>query len=325
MKLSKFSFFFAAVLGVTAGCSNATESPDAFAEASAAAAASAETATVKGDADGWLFVRNELAQLGMGEFWTSFNDRDPVKVIGAYQKALADLGVELIVVPVPAKAALYPEKFAAASTLGSVTQMTPLMDQIAATGAKVVDLEKLYRAELPNDQLYCAQDAHWTPLGAKLAAKAVAESLSGIVSEGTENFSSGEETEIEISGDQAKGEFANLPKEKITTYPVIGEGDPTNAEVLVVGDSHLQVFTDGGAQFHTTGSGFLDQLQLALKQSVASMTNSGDGVDGPRVRIVKAAAKDPAYWEGKKAVVWVFASRAFTAPIQKWREIPAKQ
>ena len=325
MKLMKSSFLFAAALSVTAGCSNATESPDAFAEACAAAADSAETSSVKGDAEGWLFVRNELAQLGKGKFWESFDERDPVKIIGAYQKALGDLGVELVVVPVPAKAALYPEKFAAAATLDSVTQMTPLIEQIAATGAKVVDLETLYRGELANGQLYCAQDAHWTPLGAKLAAEAVAKSLAGIVPEGNESFSAGEKEEIEISGDQAKGEYENLPKEKVMTYPVIGEGDPAKAEVLVVGDSHLQVFTDGGAQFHTTGSGFLDHLQLALKQSVASIYNSGDGVDGPRVRIVRTLGKDPAYWEGKKAVVWVFASRAFTAPIQKWREVPAKQ
>jgi len=183
----------------------------------------------------------------------------------------------------------------------------------------------LYRAGLASGQIYCAQDAHWTPLGAKLAAEAVATSLAGIAPAGNGSFAAGESAEIEITGDQAKGDFADLPKEKLMTFPVTGEGDASGAAVLVVGDSHLQVFSEGGAQFHTTGSGFLDHLQLALNQPVASMKNSGDGVDGPRVRIVKAAAKDPTYWEGKKAVVWVFASRAFTAPIQKWREIPAKQ
>ncbi len=318
------SFFVVAVLSAAVGCSDAMQSPEEFAKAAAAAADGAETATVKGEAEGWLFVRNELAQVGKGEFWESFEGRDPVKVIGAYQKALAELGVELVVVPVPAKAALYPEKFSKAASLDSVTQMTPLIEQIAATGAKVVDLEALYRAELANGQIYCAQDAHWTPLGAKLAAEAVAKKLEGIVPVGGGSFSAGADEEIEISGDLAKGEFANLPKEKLTAYPVMGAGDQADAKVLVVGDSHLQVFTDGGSQFHISGSGFLDHLQLALNQSVSSMKNSGDGVDGPRVRIAKAAAKNSTYWEDKKAVVWVFASRAFAAPIQKWREIPAK-
>src|ERR1051326_5807752 len=73
--------------------------------------------------DGWLFVGGELRLLSLGKFWGSDAAKvsrahkpelaDPVPAILDFQQQLKTRGIELLVVPVPPKASVYPEKIVA--------------------------------------------------------------------------------------------------------------------------------------------------------------------------------------------------------------------
>jgi alginate O-acetyltransferase complex protein AlgJ len=97
------------------------------------------------------------------------------------------------------------------------------------------------------------------------------------------------------------------------------ESDP-ESPVLVLGDSHLQVFRRGGNML-ATQAGFVDHLQMLLPTSVEEFTMQAGGADGPRVEIARATAKNPGFWAKKKVAIWLFTAREFTQG--KWRPIPA--
>src|SRR5436190_6320394 len=70
--------------------------------------------------DGWLFFGGELLLLSLGRFWGDDAAKvsrahkpelaDPVPAILDFQQQLKARGIELLVVPVPPKAAIYPDK-----------------------------------------------------------------------------------------------------------------------------------------------------------------------------------------------------------------------
>lgn len=78
-------------------------------------------ASVRGDDPAWFFLNRELKQLGAGKFWEkdwaeiAANKSDPTPHMVKFNDLLKEKGVRLILVPVPVKAAIYPDKLAARS------------------------------------------------------------------------------------------------------------------------------------------------------------------------------------------------------------------
>src|SRR5438477_3442684 len=70
--------------------------------------------------DGWLFFGGELRLLSLGRFWGNDAARvsrahkpdlaDPLPAILDFQQQLKARGIDLLLVPVPPKASVYPEK-----------------------------------------------------------------------------------------------------------------------------------------------------------------------------------------------------------------------
>ena len=85
----------------------------------AATAEQRHTITVEGR-DGWLFFGPELRHVSVGRFWGDAADAvsrardtavaDPLPAILDFKRQLDSIGVELLIVPVPPKSIIYPEK-----------------------------------------------------------------------------------------------------------------------------------------------------------------------------------------------------------------------
>ena len=92
---------------------------------------------IPGD-DGWMFFVPELRALTVGPFWgddavqVSRSSKpeyaDALPAIVDFHKQLKQAGIELLVVPVPAKAAVYPEEIASvtAGKKATVQRLDPL-------------------------------------------------------------------------------------------------------------------------------------------------------------------------------------------------------
>src|SRR5438128_1198398 len=78
-----------------------------------------KAAAVAGN-DGWIFFGGELRLLSLGRFWGDDARKvsrahkpelaDPIPAILDFQQQLKARGIELLLVPVPPKASVYPEK-----------------------------------------------------------------------------------------------------------------------------------------------------------------------------------------------------------------------
>ena len=298
--------------------------------------------SVPGSTKGWYFLRKELEHVSVGDLATADLSKanqegtDPLPIIAKYNDALKALGVELLVVPVPPKAAIYPEKLSAKIDPATVPSMGAFYGKLKASGVSVLDLETVFKAERaknPDAQLYCATDSHWSPYACALTAKLVAERYKGLPGLSQSTLAHPvtlPEEALEFVGDLVEGpEKDSIAKEKLPLARA-GEGqgksvstvesDPKSA-ILAIGDSHLQVFRKGGNMLATQG-GFIDHLQVDLGSAVEEITMQAGGADGPRVEIAHATAKNPDFWSKKKVVVWVFTAREFT--FGKWRVVPAK-
>lgn len=300
-------------------------------------AASGEPPVIAGR-DGYFFLSSELRQLAAGEFWGGAAAKasqakkpewaDPLPAILDFHSQLKELGIGLVMVPVPLKAARcagkLPDEVRAAlpGGAGDDPAQRAFLGILGDAGIKVVDLSgKLGEAE------YCRTDSHWTPKACEIAAAETAAAIGGepwIAGNRKEGLFTATETELKITGDLAKmADEATALEETLPMRKIEGETESKASPILLLGDSHCLVFHVGGDLF-ATGGGLADQLAFDLGMPIDVLGVRGSGATPARQNLFMRAKADPAYLDGKKVVVWCFASREFTQSQQGWRPLPVR-
>jgi len=332
------------------GANGAPEFIRTFQAQCAALAQTAETngaMTVSGR-DGWLFLASELRHLSVGPFWGESavkvsramqpDQADPLPAIVEFHDQLTAMGIELLVVPVPPKAIIYPDGLldkVPRDSAGRVARLDPALQafyaQLRLKGIRVLDLTTAFvqhRSD-PEGALYCKQDSHWSGNGCVRAAAAIGLELSATFNDYPKQAFTGEWDTVEISGDlwQALGD-PKPPKEKVRIRRVSrasqrGTVAPSRTSpVILLGDSHSLVFHCGDDMLGR-GAGLPDQLALELGFPVDLVAVRGSGATLTRIGLLRRARKEPATMAGKKWVVWCFTARDFTES-DGWRKLPMK-
>ena len=300
-----------------------------FAKACAEMAAGGKLSYPGADPE-WLFLGQELKHLAEGAFWESRSEASDF-FLDLHSK-LKGVGVELIFVPVPAKAAIYPGKLVEGANADSVHATEPFLAKLADAGITVIDLEPELRAAAGGDAgiaSYCRTDAHPSPATCERVASLVADKLSdrdwakAAAAASSVKFAKGEPAEVKIKGDLIPAEKRAAWKAetvKATKAGVAGSLAQVPAEdaaspVVVVGDSHAQIFSLGGEML-MTGCGVVDHLQANLGFTVFLATTRGSSSQAQR-----QIYKGPEFWDGKKALVWVSSAREFTQE-RRWLKLP---
>jgi len=304
-----------------------------------ALAQTGSTMTVPG-VDGWLFLDKELRHATAPRFWGAGPDGaplpgDPLPAILDFKQQLDSVGVDLLVVPVPPKCLIYPDKLAA-----SISAPPPLpkgfgendrefYKTLESHGVAVLDLTDAFvaaRADSP-EPLYCQQDSHWAPAGIQIAATEIAKRIKGkdgldaVPKVPLKSFVA----PVTVNGDLA----AVLPGQKPTPQVVSARFvSPTDAPdnqplppsktspVVLLGDSHNLVFHAGG-DMQAAGAGLPDQLALELGFPVDVVAVRGSGATPARRNL--ARRKDNL--AGRRTVIWCFSAREFTEG-QGWSKVP---
>jgi hypothetical protein len=295
--------------------------------------------------DGWLFFGGELRLLSLGRFWGDEAAKvsrahkpelkDPVPAILDFQQQLKARGIELVVVPVPPKAAVYPEKIVPGIDVRT-TDPAPMLhrfyDELRAAGIDVLDLSALLiqNRDDPRGAVFCKIDSHWSGIGCALAAQAIAEKVrQKLAAPSTPKQYMAEWKEAQISGDLARllPPDAHKPApEKIAVQSVSEKGtgaavEPdANSPLLLLGDSHTLVYHD--RDFSPERAGLVDQLALQLGFAPDLIGTSGSGATPVRVNLYRRSLKDPGYLAKKKIAVWCFAAREFTEATEGWAKVP---
>jgi hypothetical protein len=236
--------------------------------------------------EGWLFYRPDVrwvvepdrpdtsSEEGRWVEPAQGTDQDSVvRAIVHFRDQLKERGIKVLVMPVPGKPSIYPQKLSRmvgqdANRLSSPT--LELIQKLSAQGVQVVDLFDRFsraRQEKPGEDLYLAQDTHWTPAGAEIAAEALAEKLRSlgwapartvdftyrivrvrrygdilemIVPRSSQDHTPYEDVECRQVLDATGRALTSSESERPGTYRYPG-GD---ASVLVLGDSFCRIYQD---------------------------------------------------------------------------------
>jgi alginate O-acetyltransferase complex protein AlgJ len=327
----------------------------------AEAAARENKAVVRGR-DGWLFLASELRHLGAGRFWGEAAAQasaaanpdwaDPLPAILDFNEQMRRAGILLVLMPVPPRAVLYPDKLAGDDSspdeLFEPTRMDAHLQEfyrlLGEKGVLVLDITPQMLEARKRDEtlgpVCCRTDSHWSPRGCALAAGILAARASEWQEKGVLPTLPGnaaglaaETRDLEITGDLARmleadpGAFS----EKIPAVLFVGSGEagaqqpvkPDAASpILLMGDSHCLVF-HASNDMHATGAGLLEQLAYGLtpRHTPDLLGVRGSGATTTRLDLRRRAVKSVDYLPGKKVIVWCFAARDFTES-QGWRMVP---
>jgi alginate O-acetyltransferase complex protein AlgJ len=334
----------AAVLWLDWGCGGASFAAMdgvAFRARVAEMAAASDGLAVAG-MDGWLFLTGELRYVGHGQFWgpaaadvSRASDpahADPLPAIVGFHEGLAAKGIELLVVPVPPKVVVFPDRAVEGAEPARMdVPIQAFYSALRAHGVHVIDLTDSFLADRLGERgpIYCRTDTHWAPRACETAAEAIA---AWIRDRGLLPGCAPGEQEVVVTPREIVGDLAAGTTEKeVLSAGVVGDipiaSDPASP-VILMGDSHTLVFSDG--LLHGDRAGLADHLSHGLGMPLdLSFRNRGSGSTVVRTNLlrqqIRSGRDGEDYLAGKKVVVWCFAARELSESTAGWRVLPVSQ
>jgi hypothetical protein len=288
--------------------------------------------------DAWLFYRPGVRYLIDREAHPGANrdpTADPLPAIVSFRDQLRARGIELIVIIVPDKESIYPEKLSRRVPGGRVivcARTLRLLEQLKDLGIDVVDLfEEFGRAKQESGRsvsraLYLVQDTHWSPHGARLAAEIVGKRVVnlGSIAPGSIHC---EERPVAVRrlGDLVK--MLQVPwlersvePEAITCLQVVEADsgnsyhDANDSRVLVLGDSFLRIYERDEPE----SAGFIAHLARELRQPLTSIVSDG----GASTVVRQELSRRSRLLTNKKLVIWEFVERDIAEGTEGWQVLP---
>jgi alginate O-acetyltransferase complex protein AlgJ len=305
---------------------------------------------------GFLASRQMKRRAESGSEWRAPPQPDPRQAVLQFHHQLAARGIRLILMPVPDKATIHPEKFSRRYEHWSGppihnSSYEQFIADVRQAGVLVCDVGNLLweQKQRGGSPVFLATDTHWRPEALELAAAELARLLrqhvplgeatslspggSGVGGEGATARYHRRELPVSNLGDiavmlrlpETQGIFA---PEEIIVHPVVTadgrewQPDP-NAEVLLLGDSFSNIYSHELMNWGK-GAGLAEQLSFALQQPVDAIIQNDNGAHATRATLAEELAKGCDRLAGKKAVVWQFAVRELAVGDWKLLEMQVK-
>ena len=280
--------------------------------------------------DGWYFLAKELRFYSVGPFWGEFaertaiasKDKDPLAAILHFNELLKKQDIHLILVPVPGKVRVYPDKIVEEEPR-AVWDIREFYDLLRNDGIDVIDLRSnFFEMRKAGTDTHCQQDSHWSPQAVKLAAGKIANAVRR---QAWYKDAPKLDSEIRLKEVQVRGDLADMlkdataPLETLTVEEVLLDGQYVESDrdspVVLMGDSHTLVYHSRLLADH---AGLPDHLaaELGMRPDILGMR--GGGANASRIALARRGDN----MAGKRCVIWCFAIREFTEAEQGWKIIP---
>lgn len=286
--------------------------------------------------DGWLFDAGELLRV------SRISTTAPaVGAIADYAQQLRAQNIDLILVPVPPKALVYPDKVTKGLKLGSKKKPARLdsvlkaaMDELSGKNVKVVDLLPVLMAHRDEKAgaTFPRTASSWSPYGVQMVVKEIAAAVrdsraggrGGVTGISVENLT------LEFTGSLAGG----VSKAKPEVLPAvrigrISEGkvrslsfNTSGSSLMLMGGSDLLAWREANNPPGSSGAfcSLADQLAAELQTIPDVLANSGDARNAPRHRILRERTNGQSMLGSTRTVVWVVSALDLTAP--NWQRVP---
>ncbi len=267
--------------------------------------------------DGWLFFSGDYEYLINPGFlrkeklhkrMLSGVQPDPVKAVLQFQEQLKERGIRLILLPVPVKPMIYPDKLSGVSGPLQNPSWEEFKKQMEDNGITVIDPASGFAAmRRQGVEPYLKTDTHWTPAGMRKAAEMTAEAI-------TEQPAGnpGTPEKVTASGDIAamlklpdSGTYFPAETVEVTGYDFVPSRD---AEILLLGDSFVNIYSLEAMNWGTKG-GFAEYLASLLQQPLDVIVRNDAGAYATRLLLSGELRRGRDRLAGKKVVIWEFAIR----------------
>jgi hypothetical protein len=288
---------------------------------------------IAGSDAGWYMTRKSLDTLLSGTYWASAEEkwhsrlieRGALDAIVSYSEALRDRGIDLLLVPVPTKILLYPDRLLGTDAYSDLDETIRLDRKffefyrlLRERGVDVLDIypDLARRVREVEEPIYREDDHHWSSYGDLEVAKLIGEQIEGY--EGLEaipkrDYAILEQTVIVEGVDrgiEVEGVDGVLfkPEHYLDVLAVreVGEDGSLSryrpwreSPVLLIGDSFVYNLSWGNDGF---GAGLRDHLSARLGFPIDSIGVGGGGANGARVEL----SIDEGRLDSKKVVIWCF-------------------
>jgi alginate O-acetyltransferase complex protein AlgJ len=267
-------------------------------------------------------------------------DMDPVNAIVDFRDQLAARGIRLLVVPVPPKSVIEPDRLWAGYPVAAGPAWSPeyarICGRLDAAGVERLDLTgPLWSARAGGD-VFMPLDTHWSQRGMQAAADAIADRvrpwLAGIepLPPATDyravphvyGRASYRFDLVELLGIDA--DLLGRAEDQPATLVVrADDGRPAwadaEAPVLLMGDSYAASFSAEFTRNDPAGAaGLVQHLMLRLRTPVQMLARGGGGATAVR----RLLAERPEMLAAKRIVIWEFTARDLFGCRVAWTPIP---
>jgi len=287
--------------------------------------------------DSWVFFRKTLEYIVGGSLIDQPRDKNPLEHIVEFKEYLNKHNIEMLFMPIPTKAEVYPEKLSVDLQSRVVNPYNrQLLHELQKHGVEVIDLlpaflEAKTKDESMDEYLYQLQDTHWTNRGLQIAAKVVAERIKTFAwyKDSSEPFVS--YTTHDTTFDRLGDIVSKLPESKRTSYPPVtlqatqvlypdgklyrGKAE-TTAPIMLIGDSFTGVFELVDCKGAGLGAHIAEKTQIPT-----DIITSWGG--GPLVRKKALRARDK-YLGQKRVVIYTMVARDLFNYSQGWQDLEEK-
>jgi len=246
--------------------------------------------------------------------------RRRVSEIEATRRELVDAGAQLAVVLVPSKARVYadrvPERWRA---LADHPRYELALRSLRERGGVAVDLREALRADR-GDPTYFARDTHWTPAGARRAARALAAAVAEVTTglTGRERYELVEGAPLVVDGDllafvpvgESLRRRLGLTPETATAFHAATAEDEAGGLGLF-DEITIPVALVGTSYSRDPRWAFEEALRVELGLDVLNVASAGEGPFDPMREYLRS---DTISDLPPELVVWEIPERYLTLP-----------
>lgn len=269
--------------------------------------------------DGWLFSKEEFE----ATLKRTPDLAEAARGVAEVRDLLAAKGIELVVVPLPAKADIYREHV---SYPAIPTDLERLYEDFRTVldnaGIRNIETRAPLEAAKAKGQLFLTTDTHWTPLGAEVVADAVGAALG---QRGTP-YSIADATPVEREGDLSKfivtgglAPLVGLGPEIVV--PREASAPPAASSLDIFGPSSIPFVLTGTSYSANPQWSFGESLKVSLGADVLNLAEEGKGPVAPMRAFLES---DTLRDTPPEVVIWEFPIR-YLGQTKLWDEPPAKE
>ena len=286
--------------------------------------------------DGFLFYRNSMDYVVGGDLQKQKKNKNPYPVIVEFRDFLKEQGVDFLVVPVPTKVEIFPDKLLSKKLpVDKLPVLNPygrkMLLELTQAGVEVVDLLPAFlearAGRQPGDEpVYQPQDTHWTDRGLRLAAKIIAERIKEYpwyadLSKSAVDFAV-EKVTFKLRGDLVS---RLAPKEQPKYQPDTRVGhkvklpdgtlyqDDLESPVVLLGDSFTGVFQRTSCRNAGVSAHIAKEIRYPL-----DLVMSYGGGPGVRKVLLRRGVDD---LKKRRLVIWMFTARDMYNYWEDWEPL----